>query len=90
MRQVQRAGASFFRLARCAGLGDMGQGVGAGVGDVTIEIGRGIRRPADAQGIHHHKEGTRHQLILSCISGGSGAASPMRIAARTACTAASA
>ena len=65
MRHLQRTAAPLFSFASSADLRDMGQCVGAKVRQSAVEVGAGIRRTADANGIHHHKEGARHQQILS-------------------------
>lgn len=62
---VQRAAAALIRLTGPAGLSDMGQRVGAKVRQIAVEEGPGVGRAADADGVHHHKEGTGHQEILS-------------------------
>jgi hypothetical protein len=75
VRDTQGAAAPVLRPARRAGLRDMGQRVGAGVGHPVVEEGVGIGRAAAAHRIHHDEEGARHQAILSRMSGGASAGS---------------
>ena len=79
---MQRPAAPVLRPSARAGLRDMGQGVGAGIGGLAVEEAVGIGRPTDPQGIHHGQKDSGHQPIPSRISAGtSGALSPRVIAA---------
>ena len=60
-------------------------------GKIAVEKGRGIRRAADADGVHHNQKGAGHCYILSRIrSGTAGGLAVIFTASSTACAAASA